>query len=204
MNQERDPEITADIDNTVDVSAIVDTVREVGEVVPDTYRLVGLGATLNRYTGNIVDWNRVGELLQSQNHRYSIKELSVRFSIILGTTVGTYVLGYLMSLRFGNFAYFIAFVLSSTLMHGLAIEGLIKKRLAMISDIENIKKEIEIIVDKIDSSTLKEEIEGKIDHIMKLEAKNNASSATLGMRKRLLSDLLRSLKHSDEIKSSIL
>lgn len=152
-----------------------------------------IAAQLNRYTGHVVDWNRVGELLQS-NHRYSYDELFTRLAIILGAMIGTYVLGSFMAYIGLNMyiSYSIAFLISSTISHGLAIEELIMKRLSMKADIDELIKKIDNLT--IGSNPdVKIEVLEKIDHIMNLEAKNSASSATLGMRKRLLSELLDGL-----------
>lgn len=148
---------------------------------------LGLGAFLNRYTGYLVDWNRVGELLRSGSHNYSWSEIMVRCSIVIGTLIGTN-LGVRLSGSNSIGSYLIFFCSSATISHSVAIYYLIMKRWKL-------KQEIQCIINQI-RENIKEntqngiDIESQIDKIMKLEAKNNASSSTLGLRKRMLLELL--------------
>ena len=156
----------------------------------NSYENSGIGACLNRYTANVVDWNRVGELLKSGKHRYSSTEIGIRLAIITGTLTGTYFLGWrLNALGFNRFnSYFSSFLFSSIVCHSLAIWGLIEKRLSIKDDIHKIVQELNEDMKKLNERDQKD-FQMKIDNIFKLEANYNASSATLGMRKRLLLEL---------------
>lgn len=154
----------------------------------------GIGAFLNRYTGHIVDWNRVGELLKS-GHQYNIAELMIRIEIISGTVLGTYILEKLLCQYVGSniWTYLTAFILSFTICHGLAIEHLITKRLLVKEEIDDLIFEVEAMSENKPEDE-KSQISERVKYIMQLEAKNNASSATLGMRRRLLLDLIGSIE----------
>lgn len=90
--------------------------------------------TLTAYSNHLIDWSRVGELLSSGTHRYTLKELAIR-GVILGTTaVGGYQ-GYqwtdegfgLNSCLYSMAGCFIGFVVS----HTAIIAPLILKRYQM-------------------------------------------------------------------------
>lgn len=181
-----------------------------------------IASTLNRYTGNILDWNRVGELLRS-NHVYNYEELIIRLKITTGTCLGTYLLGtclsrFTTSLSNNYLSYGLGFLVSFSITHGLAIEKLVSKRLEMKAEIELLKEKIISVLnnsgdyqssDNLDgydgykrhslSDSEKEDIRNQLETILVSEAKNNASSATLGMRKRLLLDLLNRIRTSNTI-----
>jgi hypothetical protein len=154
----------------------------------------GLGAFLNRVTGNILDWNRVGELLKSGSHNYNFEEVYIRILIFISSLIGTYVLGTSIKYFFNDlkseYVYVSAFLISASVCHGIAIEKLIMKRLAMKAEIEELKNKIIEMIPNIQSLQEQQDIQKRLSEILVLEAKNNASSATLGMRKRLLSELL--------------
>jgi len=166
-----------------------------------------IASTLNRYTGNILDWNRVGELLRS-NHVYNYEEIIIRLKIITGTCLGTYLLGtclsrFTTSLSNNYLSYGLGFLVSFSITHGLAIEKLVSKRLEMKAEIELLKEKIISVLNNSEDQRLsdseKEDIRNQLETILVSEAKNNASSATLGMRKRLLLDLLNRIRTSNTI-----
>jgi len=143
-----------------------------------------LGPILNRLSNNLIDWNRVGELLRSGRHRYSTHEIVVRTGIVVSTLMGTY-LGTRLLKRFNMncwLAYLSSFLLSFSVSHAIAISPLVKKRLDMRSDIDVLILEIR----ELCYPGLSENIEDLITRICKLEAKNNASSATLGRNSSMM------------------
>ncbi|MEX0598191.1 MAG: hypothetical protein WD512_17010, partial [Candidatus Paceibacterota bacterium] len=115
-------------------------------------------------------------------------------SVILGTSI-KYFFNCLQSTC--EYAYVFAFFISFSVCHGIAIEKLIIKRLAMKAEVEELKNKIMEMIPNIQSLQKQQDIQKRLSEILVLEAKNNASSATLGMRKRLLSELLNEINEQD-------
>jgi hypothetical protein len=155
----------------------------------------GWGAFLNRYTGNYVDWNRVGELLRSGRHVYSWEELKVRSLIVIGSISGTIVGANLLKHTINKswIRYGVSGILSFGIVHALAIDKLILKRARVKDKILNLCDEIKDLASSLDPSKNKVIME-LVQEVLLVEAKNNASSMTLGLRKRLLRHLLDELK----------
>lgn len=152
---------------------------------------------LNRMCGNLLDWNRVGQLLISAKHRYSGEEVRIRGMMVAAVCLGTVIGGFTLIKLFGSnkyMAYAGSALISFIITHAVALERIVAKRIQMKSEIAQLQGELYIFKCDYLRDELAEIVEKLTNKITEIESKNNASSETLGMRKRLLTTLLSSLR----------
>lgn len=141
-------------------------------------------SSLNKLSFHLIDWTRVGELIRSRTHKYSCSEILSRICIAMATT-SPLLLDRTNSYQIVGMECLVMFVI----FHGLIISPLIWKRYQMKKKCEN-----QIILLKGSRCECIPHhtpcvVCDKIDEIMASSAKNEKSSATWGLRYRLLQDL---------------
>jgi hypothetical protein len=166
------------------------------------HSFLGMAAYLNRLSNNLVDWNRVGQLLFSGRYRYSLQDMQIRSAIVIATGLGTYFGPRLIGSK-SWLSYLGCFLVSFGASHTVAILGLIKKRSMTQAKIQQTLESIRQVRDLGAEVETEVEVKVLIEKILSLEAKNNASSATLGMRLRYLTQLLQIVKETEPSKRRV-
>lgn len=154
---------------------------------------------LTEKSNHYIDWSRIGELIQSGNHRYSKDELLARGSIIICTAVSTYLgssLNNSEKTKCSNVQMAIAFgLLGFILSHAIVIYPLYRKRVELSHECKLLASEIH---NKLEqnvvhmSEACKTKIKEKIHEILTLSLSTDNhgnASQTWGRRKRLLSEI---------------
>lgn len=146
---------------------------------------------LNRLCNYMIDWTRVGELLLSNNHQYSLKELIPRSFVFICTLAPVIYRGS-VNLK-SVFESTVCFIIS----HYIVIKHLIKKRYDTQQDCETLIKSLKS--DRCSCHMINEDhlcrvyatcyVCTKIEEIMLSEAPGAKASATWGSRRRMLLNL---------------
>lgn len=150
------------------------------------------------YSNHFIDWSRVAELIYENNHHYTREQLIVRGAIIGITAVSAFLGAYMndeeqsnhSSLTIGLAAGTLGFALSHTV---IAVLPLMKKRLQIRQECENIINDIEL---KIKTTETLQPYHDAIHNVVKtimaisLSDEHHArASQTWGRRKHLLQQL---------------
>ena len=143
---------------------------------------------MNKTFNYFIDFTRIGELVRSGRHRYSLKEIIVRF-IIVTATLSTFAYQ-----RCINPIVIMQSILCFSISHGIIILPLIMKRYHTYLFCTNTIKELKRTQCKCHELPKESEVQlceicSKINTIMDAAATNDKASSTWGMRKRLLVEL---------------
>lgn len=164
--------------------------------------------TLTKMTNHYIDWSRVGNLVRSGTHRYSTQELVTRGSILAATAVSAFLGAYYndeeTTNRSDGMAALAAGLAGFVLSHTLVIASLIKKRCDASAECNKQIREINVILERINTPNVSAAVKAVIDHIQTMSLSNNNhsnASATWGRRLALLTrvkELLLSPEGSKE------
>lgn len=146
-----------------------------------------LAKYLNKISNYMLDWTRVGELLRSGQHHYSLSELIPRIFI------GVFIIAPIVIHRTITWESSLQSLLCFVISHTIVISYLILKRYKMKSDCDEIIKSIKIKHCKCNYNNQKNRCQVciKIDSIF--SNVTTKSSAVWGYRKRKLTKLVGKL-----------
>lgn len=150
-----------------------------------------LAQYLNRIFGYLIDWLRVGELLRSDTHRYSFREMIPRLFVMICTVAP------IVIYRTINMLVVLQIFSCFTVSHLIVILPLIIKRYKMRIECYNL---IKLMKDNYCSCIdvtyvyIECDICKNIVSVMNENAPDHRSSAIWGSRKRKLTDLLERQK----------